>query len=101
MQEVKGTKVVEPTRSGPDANGVFKAKVEVNNIPKRAASSFFPSFWSKAEVVTAIKEAYASRVMIDPANPSYNEGITSRGITVGMYIDTNGTISTAFPLYGR
>ncbi|KAF0246120.1 MAG: hypothetical protein FD167_3483, partial [bacterium] len=51
MEDVKGTKVDEITRSVPDIHGVYTAKVQVKGLTKQANSSFFPESWSKSKVV--------------------------------------------------
>lgn len=101
MEATKGTKIIEPTRSTIDANKVYKARVEIQGVVKDVKSSFFPKEWSKNDVLNAINEAYTNKVMIDPARPNFFEGKTSSGITVGMYIDQNGNIATAFPIYDK
>jgi hypothetical protein len=101
MEAAYGTKVIESTRSAPDANGVYTARVEVRGVAKQARSSFFPRSWSRLDVVKAINEAYTSRAPVAGRPPNYFEGKSSGGVTVGMYVNPNGTIATAFPIYGR
>ena len=101
MQAVNQTRVIESSRSVPDKNGVYTAKVEVNGVAKLAPSSFFPRNWSKNDVVNVVNEAYSNKTFPKPNNPLYFEGRTQSGILIGGYLNKDGTIATAFPLYGR
>ncbi|MDZ4991908.1 hypothetical protein GNF80_02840 [Clostridium perfringens] len=89
-------KVIESTRSIKDKNGVYSAKVEVNGILKDAKSSFFPTNMIPQQIVNAINEAYENREQHFIRNMM--KGKTSYGFEIGMYLDRNGKISTAFPL---
>ncbi|WP_338854775.1 minor capsid protein [Clostridium perfringens] len=89
-------KVIESTRSIKDKNGVYSAKVEVNGILKDAKSSFFPTNMIPQQIVNAINEAYENREPHFIRNMM--KGKTSYGFEIGMYLDRNGKISTAFPL---
>lgn len=99
MEAVYGTKVIEGTRTAPDAYGVYKARVEVRGVEKKEPSSFFPRSWSRADVVKAINESYTNRVAVAGRAPNYLQGRTSGGLTIGMYSNKNGEIITAFPIY--
>lgn len=89
-------RIIESTRSIKDKNGVYSAKVKVNGILKDAKSSFFPTNMIPQQIVNAINEAYENR------EPHFiramMKGKTSYGFEIGMYLDRNGKISTAFPL---
>lgn len=100
MQAMKDTKTISVT-SPPNARGVYEAKVKVKGVQKAAKSTFFPKKWTKAEVVTAIGEAHKNRKTVNPAKPSYAEGKSGDGMTIGMYLNNNGTIATAFPIYNK
>ena len=91
--------VISGTRSTPDADGVYEAKVRVDGIDKagnRGYSTFFPADMTVAQVVHAIREAYETR---EPVT-----GNTWRGeggdLSILMYLDDNDRIISAFPEYG-
>lgn len=95
MPTKKG-RIIESTRSIKDKNGVYSAKVEVNGILKDAKSSFFPTNMIPQQIVNAINESYENREPHFIRNMM--KGKTSYGFEIGMYLDRNGKISTAFPL---
>lgn len=97
MPTKKG-KVIERTRSGKDKNGVYSASVEIDGILKDARSSFFPAEMIPQQIIQAINEAYNSR---EPYYNSMLKGKTSYGFEVGMYLDKNNKISSAFPIQKR
>lgn len=69
--------------------GIYKAKVEVNGIPKTANggfSSFYPKSMSPQEVIGSINEAYRNRVYI--RGNTYS-GLTSSGMEIEMFLDKN------------
>ena len=77
--------------------GVYKAKVEVDGIPKTANggySTFFPKDMKPQEVIDAINEAYDSKVF-KSGNEYY--GYSDNGIKITMYIDKEDKIISAFP----
>lgn len=91
--------IIEGTKGESDSNGVYNAEVEVDGVAKtsnRGRSSFYPEDMTPQEVVDAINEAYETRQEID--EDKY-EGETSRGFLIQMYVDDNGYITTAFPIY--
>ncbi|WP_260287070.1 T7SS effector LXG polymorphic toxin [Peribacillus aracenensis] len=97
-ESMMGGKIVSGTEKKPDKNGVYMAKVEIDGVKKIADSSFFPKEWNRAEVLKAINEAYQSKEQI--ASNKYR-GITSSGIKVEMYLNKDGSIATAYPLYKK
>lgn len=99
IEATYGTKVIEDTRTAPDARGVYEARVMVRGVEKRHVSSFFPRSWSRADVLKTINEAYTNRVNVAGKSPNYFEGKTSSGVIVGMFCNKHGDVVTAFPLY--
>ena len=97
-ESMMGGKIVPGAEKKPDKNGVYMAKVEIDGVKKIADSSFFPKEWNRAEVLKAINEAYQSKEQI--ASNKYR-GITSSGIKVEMYLNKDGSIATAYPLYKK
>ena len=87
------------TESSTNNFGIYKAKVEVNGIPKTANggfSSFYPKSMSPQEVIGSINEAYRNRVYI--RGNTYS-GLTSSGMEIEMFLDKNGKIISAYPVY--
>lgn len=98
---IEGTfgNVIPGTESSTNNFGIYKAKVEVNGIPK-TANGGFSSFYSKSmspqEVIGSINEAYRNRVYI--RGNTYS-GLTSSGMEIEMFLDKNGKIISAYPVY--
>ncbi len=84
----------------PDAQGLYKAKVEVFDsrtvswVTKGPESTFFPKQMSRADVLKNIDEAFARKTMTG----AKWEGVSDSGIKIGGYVDAHGNIATAFPL---
>jgi hypothetical protein len=95
------TQVVSP----PNAQGVYRAKVEIFDqatnawVPKGPASSFFPDSWARGRVLSEIEGAFGNRVTTHGKPASYWEGISPTGVRIGGYLDSTGGINTAFPIY--
>ncbi|MEC3629966.1 T7SS effector LXG polymorphic toxin [Bacillus velezensis] len=97
-ESMMGGKIIPGTEKKPDKNGVYMAKVEVGSVKKIADSSFFPREWNRADVLKAIDEAYHTRKQV---RSNKYRGITSTGIKIEMYLNSDGTIATAYPLYKK
>ncbi|MCC8304133.1 T7SS effector LXG polymorphic toxin [Bacillus sp. ICE1] len=97
-ESMMGGKIIPGTEKKPDKNGVYMAKVEVGSVKKIADSSFFPKEWNRADVLKAIDEAYHTRKQV---RSNKYRGITSTGIKIEMYLNSDGTIATAYPLYKK
>jgi Bacterial EndoU nuclease len=95
-ESMMGGKLVPGTETKPDKNGIYKAKVEVEGERKLAKSSFFPKDWNRVQVLEAINEAYDSKRQIDD---NKFLGKTSSGIHIEMYLNKDGSIATAYPIY--
>ncbi|MCT8342710.1 DUF637 domain-containing protein [Photorhabdus kleinii] len=84
-----------------NAQGVYRGKVEVFNsqtgqwVSKDPKSTFFPQSWNRQQVLSEIKGAYKNSTM----QGSKWEGISPSGVRIGGYLDKNGNINTAFPVY--
>lgn len=74
------------------------AKVEIDGVSKIADSSFFPKEWNRIEVLNAIDEAYNSKIKV---RSNKYRGVTSSGIKIEMYLNKDGSIVTAYPLYKK
>lgn len=49
-------------------------------------------------MLKTIREAYANKMVINERRDLY-KGYTSEGIEVYMYLDKDGTVKTAYPIY--
>lgn len=97
--ETKKGEIIEGSRSKPDENGVYEAKVKVSDVSKTSnngKSTFFSDEWDSQDVVDAINEAYDNRTHI---NGNTYEGLTDEGVIVRMYLDNQNKIISAFPVY--
>lgn len=92
VENTAGT-VVPGTRTAPNANGVYRAKVMVNDVLKNGFSTFFPKSMSPLQVVNAINLAYENRQHVS-GNRYYGY---ANGIKIEMFINQNGKIISAFP----
>jgi len=95
----KKGEIIEKTKTMPNDVGVYEAEVIVSGVEKQSnqgKSTFFPDEWDTQEVIDAINEAYEEKVLI--SGNTY-EGLTSEGIVIRMYLDQNGKIISAFPIY--
>lgn len=97
-ESMMGGKIIQGTEKKPDKNGVYMAKVEVDGVKKIADSSFFPREWNRADVLKAIDEAYQTKKQI---GSNKFRGISASGIKIEMYLNKDGTIATAYPLYKK
>ena len=98
---IEGTSgnVIPGTESSNNNFGVYKAKVEVNGIPK-TANGGFSTFYSKnlspQQVVDAINEAYSNCELKLGTRNTY-QGVANNGMKIDMFLDQNGKIISAFP----
>ncbi|MBU5468210.1 EndoU domain-containing protein [Virgibacillus sp. MSJ-26] len=97
-ESMMGGKIIKDTKTQPDKNGVYRARVVINGKEKRLPSSFFPENWDRTDVLKAIHEAYENKHRI--GNNKY-EGTLSNGMRIQMYVNKDGTIATAFPIYEK
>ncbi|MBY8912871.1 EndoU domain-containing protein [Bacillus sp. YC2] len=97
-ESMMGGKIIQGTEKKPDKNGVYMAKVEVDGVKKIADSSFFPREWNRSDVLKAIDEAYQTKKQI---GSNKFRGISASGIKIEMYLNKDGTIATAYPLYKK
>ncbi|MCY8208348.1 T7SS effector LXG polymorphic toxin [Bacillus subtilis] len=95
---MSGSRIIPGTEEVPDINGVYRAKVEVKGVKKVAKSSFFPKEWDRVKVYNTISEAYKNKKQI---RDNKYIGKTSSGIDVEMYLNKDGSIATAYPLYKK
>jgi toxin YxiD len=97
-ESMMGGKIISGTEEKPDINGVYRAKVEIDGVKKIAKSTFLPKEWDRAKVINTINEAYETKIKI--GNNKY-VGKTSSGIDVEMYLNYDGKIVTAYPLFKK
>ena len=98
---IEGTSgnVIPGTESSTNNFGIYKAKVEVNGIPK-TANGGFSTFYSKnlspQQVVDAINEAYSNCELKLGTRNTY-QGVANNGMKIDMFLDQSGKIISAFP----
>ncbi|ARB36582.1 hypothetical protein JS609_01252 [Bacillus subtilis] len=97
-ESMMGGKIIPGSEKTPDKNGVYEANVEISGKRKIAKSSFFPKEWNRVDVLKAIDEAYQNKKKIG-ANKFIGENST--GIKIEMFLNKDGTIATAYPLYNK
>ena len=70
----------------------------INCIRKKGAgkSTFFPADMSPQQVIDTVNQAYSNR---EHTKGNRYEGIAENGITIGMFLDSEEHIISAFPLY--
>lgn len=95
----KNGEIIEGTETDENEQGVYEAKVIIDDVEKNAnggKSTFFPDDWDTQDVIDAINEAYDAKSFI---NGNTYEGIADDGVVVRMYLDNNDQIISAFPIY--
>ncbi len=95
----EGTRIVKLIGK-PDSKGVYRAEVEIKGLKKEAMSTFFPKTMTIQTVVAAVGEAWRARKPVG-GKDNYFEGRSKDGLLIGMYLDEQGEIRTAFPIYGK
>jgi len=93
----RSVRVVEAQSSKPDCNGVRVAVVEVScdGMRARRQTTLFPSDWTRAQVLAAIREVYLTRPQCH-RGPTW-EGRSSAGVYIYLILDGAGRIVTAWP----
>jgi hypothetical protein len=96
---------LEKVISNPNAQGIYVGKIQIrdsNNgqwVSKSAPSSFFPDRWSRNQVLSEIRGAFANAP--NPAAEPW-QGTSPSGIRISGYYNRNSnTINTAYPIYRR
>lgn len=85
--------IIPGTRTIPNAHGVYRGNVLINEVPKRGFSTFFPQRWSPQQVVNSINQAYVNRRHVS-GNRYYGY---ANGVKIEMFLNPNGKITSAFP----
>ncbi len=93
MPDSKG-KVVENI-DPPNEYGVYRANIEVDGVPKKPKSTFFPKEWTPQQVIDATNQAFNNKEVFK--NNRYR-GQTDSGMVIEMIIK-NDKIVSAYPLY--
>ncbi len=93
---------IKKIKSKANKEGIYTADVEVYDSSQKSwkakFSSFFPNSFSKDDVINAILNAYKKR------NKAKNEpwsGPSGHGFLIQGYLNRDGKINTAFPVYRR
>lgn len=63
----------------------------------QGSSTFFPEHWTPQQVVDAINEAYANKIL-QPGSVNVYIGKSSGGMKIKMRLSADGKITTAFPM---
>ncbi|MGQ4668589.1 T7SS effector LXG polymorphic toxin [Metabacillus halosaccharovorans] len=95
-ESMMGGKIIPGTETKPDKNGVYRAKVEIEGVRKKATSSFFPKEWDRVQVLKAIEETFNNKRLIGDNKYS---GKSESGLIIEMYLNKDGSIATAYPIY--
>lgn len=87
----------------PDKNGVYIAtfKVEKSNgrvIPKKDASTMFPTHWSAQQFYFECYHALQNKININGSN-TYFKSTTHSGVPVEIYFSQQGRFRTIYPVY--
>lgn len=102
----RSARVVKAGR--PDSMGVVRAKVEIYDpktskwIAKISESTLFPNSWTRAQLESEVEAAYqAARLtrILDGGSWSWR-GQAPSGLLIQGVVDKDGTVRTAYPLYG-
>jgi hypothetical protein len=91
-----------------DSHGVYEASVIASFdgrktwVPKTSSDhTFFPDEWSRERVVneiaSALKEGRVRNRITD--RPNFFRGYSKSGIEINGYLDSNGQIMTAYPVF--
>lgn len=91
-------KLIESTTSKPNALGIYRSKITINGVEKKAYSTFFPKKWTPQQVIDAINEAYESKKL---QTGNLYQGKSKSGVTIQMYLTDQQKIISAFPLYEK
>jgi hypothetical protein len=103
------TRVISGTETSLDANGVYQARVQIQDpatgiwIDKKASSSFFPKSWTPEQVNAEVMSAFGNKTWIEPSKPGMPrswEGTGDAGIRVQGHFN-NGRIDTAYPIWRK
>lgn len=94
-------RLVPGTRTPADANGVYQATAELRDpdsggwVHASAPSSFFPDHWPRTRVLDEIRGA-----LEDARFEGLRwEGISPSGVRVGGFLDGEGTVRAAYPIW--
>ncbi len=87
------------SRSYQDKNGVYSANGFIYGIKrrnKRNKALFFPSDWTREQVIETISEAYDTRQIKSGEN--FTLGTSASGLKIRLWLDENGKVFDAMPL---
>ena len=92
--------------SAPDRNGVYEARVAIKNyrtgewVEKGPRSTFFPDRYSERQVYNLINKAYTNAIVEKSFDGRKFTG-RANGIPIEGIVDSNGSLITAYPVYGN
>lgn len=97
LPSANGAKILE-IRVPRNAQGVYKATVEISGVAKRDASSFFPDHWSQEKIVEAIEDVRLNG-KIDPEDiRTVTKIFNGVNIKVVFFDNVNKVVKTAYPV---
>ncbi len=84
-------------------NGFYQARIFYGEEFVKHIT-FFPSDWSRRQVIEKIYEAYSNAVKSgvsfkEQGGKYIVEALTGEGVKIRMYITKNGTLKTAYPVF--
>jgi hypothetical protein len=97
VMESEGYRIRLDAGSCPDNRGVFTASWMLEN-GRKVRQVFFPSEWTRGDVLAAIGEAYETRAPIQWETPGrYFQGRTRAGLRIVLELDESGHVVDAIP----
>ncbi|EGL8220808.1 hypothetical protein IRK51_001268 [Listeria monocytogenes] len=92
-------KIIVGTKTKPNREGAYEAEIEVAGVPKKTnggKSTFFPEDWNAQKIVDEINFAFSNKSHVES---NIYVGVASNGMKIQMYLDKEGKIISAFPIY--
>lgn len=93
-------RIIPGTQTKPNRLGIYSGAVEIKDprtgqwVRKNAESTFFPKHWTRAEVRTAILEAFANRTDLGDGR---RQATLPSGMKITGFVDSTGRITSAYP----
>lgn len=105
LNAIEQTGLLEFTDKVFGPNGIYRSRLVYNGQQVKKSATFFPSSWSREQVITNICEAYNDHIrngieaVLNRENKYIIQGITKEGMKIEMCITAKGKIRTAYPLF--
>lgn len=101
MEMIEKSGAIQFVNKVVDKSGFYKADLIVNGKLFKD-KGFFPSNWSRKQVVEAILETYdkfQNEAIKQVDGKWLIEGATAQGINIRMFVTEGGVIVSAFPIF--